>query len=256
MTGPGLVAAALAYVPRTVPLAPRDKRPVLSDWPNWKATAESVAAYWQAHPDANVGVRTGRGLVVLDVDPRAGGHDVLADLEHAHGELPPTVECETGGGGRHLYFRGPRDLRSFDLGAGLEVKAAGRQVVAPPSVHPSTGALYTWAEDRAPGDLPLAPMPAWIGAGRVQASERPQATPAREWAAMVRDGLAEGDRNHGLARLVGHLLARDVDARLVLELAQLVATRCRPPLDTAEVGRIVESIAGREVRKRRKAGRA
>lgn len=243
-----LLAAALAYVPRTIPLD--GKRPTIPDWPNWRATPETVREWWQRHPTANVGVRTGGALVVLDIDPRAGGDDVLADLEHEHGELPPTVQCRTGGGGRHLYYRGPRDLPSFDLGAGLEVKAAGRQVVAPPSVHPGTGAIYAWAPGQAPGDLPLAQLPAWVTAGRPERRERPSRTPTSEWVAIVAEGLADGQRNAGLARIVGHLLAKDVDAHLVAEVAHLVNARCRPPLPAREVDLVVASIAGREVRRR------
>lgn len=261
--------AALAYAPRSIPLYPPDefkagdqrngKAPsVGKGWQAWRATPDAIREHWQRRPDDNVGVRTGRGLVVLDIDPRAGGHDVLADLEHEHGELPATIEVATGGGGRHIYLHGPRDLPSFDLGAGVEVKAAGRQVVAPPSVHPDTAALYDWQDGRGPGQITRAPMPAWIAAGHTRTTGRRKPTPASEWVAIVRDGLAQspGDgipgRNNGLTRLVGHLLARDVDARLVAELAHLLNTaRCRPPLDTHEVDQIVTSLAGREVRKRR-----
>lgn len=247
-----LAAAALRYAPRTIPLQPRGKVPCVGNgWPTWQATPEAIRAHWAERPDCNVGVRTGRGLVVLDVDPRAGGHDLLGDLEHEHGELPITVACQTGGGGSHHYFTGPRDLPSFDLGAGLEVKAAGRQVVAPPSVHPTTGALYEWVDDRAPGQVALAELPTWIIASSPRnGRERPAPTPASEWVGLVRDGLGDGERNRGLTRLVGHLLARDVHVRLVAELAHLVNGRCRPPLDAAEVDNIVASIAGRELRRR------
>lgn len=257
-----LLAAALRYAPRSVPLHAPDapvpgagKAPSVGiGWPTWSATPEAIRAWWARHPRDNVGVRTGGGLVVLDVDPRACGDDVLADLEHEHGDLPATVECRTGGGGRHLYFRGPRDLASFDLGAGVEVKATGRQVVAPPSVHPQTGALYEWEAGHAPGDVALAQLPPWVSAGREERRERPSRTPTSEWVAIVRDGLTDGQRNQGLARLVGHLLAKDVDARLAAELAHVVNARGRPPLPTREVDQIVASICGREVRRRQTAG--
>ena len=51
------------------------------------------------------------------------------------------------------------------------------------------------------------------------------------------------------------MLARDVDARLVLEIAQLVNQRATPPLPEREVEHIVASIAGRELRKRTRAQR-
>lgn len=248
-----LLEAALAYCPLTVPL--EGKRPTLRDWPNWRATPETVRAHWQRTPRANVGIRTGASLVVVDIDPRAGGDDVLADLEHEHGTLPESVECRTGAGGRHVYLAGPHDLASFDLGAGLEIKAGGRQVVAPPSVHPETAALYEWLPGRAPGEIERALVPEWVLEQRPRAAERAgRRTPAHQWVALVSEGYAEGARNAGLAALIGHLLAKDVDAHLTAEIAHLVnAERFRPPLPAPEVDAVVRSIAGREVR-RRKAG--
>ncbi len=92
-----------------------------------------------------------------------------------------------------------------------------------------------------------------MSAGRQERRERPSRTPTSAWVALVRDGLTDGERNNGLARLVGHLLAKDVDARVAAELAHVVNERCCPPLPGGEVDAIVRSIAGREVR-RRKAG--
>ena len=50
-------------------------------------------------PDSNTGVATGRGLVVLDIDPRNGGDESLAELIEKYGPLPETVTVSTGGGG-------------------------------------------------------------------------------------------------------------------------------------------------------------
>src|SRR3954468_4151831 len=67
--------------------------------------ADQVATWWKACPSANVGVRTGEGLVVLDVDPRNGGASTLRELVARHGALPNTWTVHTGGGGMHFYFR-------------------------------------------------------------------------------------------------------------------------------------------------------
>jgi len=160
-SGRGLAAAALDYLPRTIPLAEGTKRPIHKDWAAWPATPETVACWWRQRPDSNIGIRTGGGLVVVDLDPRHDGDRSLAQLEHGHGPLPPTLTAATGGGGRHLYYRGPRDLRSFLLGDGLEVKSCGHQVVAPPSVHPETGRVYRWDGGRFDPAL-IAPLPAWV----------------------------------------------------------------------------------------------
>ena len=68
-----------------------------------------IKGWWESWPDANVGIVTGMnsGLIALDVDPRHGGDETLANLESHHGKLPTTVEALTGGGGRHLLFSIP-----------------------------------------------------------------------------------------------------------------------------------------------------
>jgi hypothetical protein len=96
----------------------------------------SLAEWWRRWPAANVGIATGArsGLLVLDVDPRHGGDDVLAALEAEHGRLPDTATVVTGGGGAHFYFAHPGgEIRSRNLAPGLELKADGAFVVAPPS---------------------------------------------------------------------------------------------------------------------------
>lgn len=174
-----LLEAALLYVPRTVPLRPNGKEPVPVGWPTWQAARETVEAWWRSHPQANVGVRTGQGLAVLDVDPRHGGTEGLAQLEAQHGALPADApEVVTGSGGRHIYFTAPRDLPSFDLAPGVEVKAAGCQVVAPPSVHPS-GRLYVWHPAR-PFQRRPPTLPAWIAGRSPVVVEREVSDQARE----------------------------------------------------------------------------
>ena len=143
--------------------------------------AEStVRRWWQRWPDANVGVVTGSvsGLVVVDVDPRHGGDATLADLEAREGRLPPTVEAFSGGGGLHLYLRHPgAAVPSGQLGPGLDVKADGGLVVAPPSRHPS-GHRYEWEPGASPDEVAPAPVPAWVvdrvraGASRLRAESR------------------------------------------------------------------------------------
>src|SRR5262249_33786593 len=123
--------AALAYAARSWPIIPlhgiRDgscacitpdctsvgKHPVGMLVPHGlkeRSTDEATIRRWWTHqPGANVGVVTGApsGLVVLDVDPRHGGDERLAELERQYGPLPRTIEAATGGAGRHLFFIHP-----------------------------------------------------------------------------------------------------------------------------------------------------
>jgi hypothetical protein len=123
---------------------------------------EIIWQWWQKWPDANLGVATGRGsgLVVLDVDPRNGGDVSFEELEHAlGGPLPDTPTVLTGGGGTHVYFRYP-DSAVPSVGSffpGLDVKADGGFVIAPPSNH-SSGTTYEWSP-WLPDAITLAPVP-------------------------------------------------------------------------------------------------
>lgn len=243
------LAAALDYLGRgwsVLPVEPRGKRPLIP-WRSFQSQAASrdaVTHWFQRSPDANVAIVTGHlsGLVVLDVDTYHGGADSLAALEEAHGALPVTLEALTGGGGRHLYFRhpGPPVMNRVGLKPGIDLRADGGCVVAPPSVHPS-GRRYAWVTGRAPGEVPLAALPHWL-LGAADSTRRGH-TPAH-WRSLVREGVEEGQRNASLASLSGHLLRRDVDPEVALEL--MLAwnrVRCRPPLDDAEVAGVVKSIA-------------
>lgn len=250
-------AAAHAYAARgwsVLPIEPRGKRPLVA-WTGLQrriADRAEIDAWFNQWPDANVGIVTGgiSRLVVVDVDAQHGGLASLAATEREHGALPPTVEAITGGGGRHLYFASSRAIHNrVGILPGIDLRAEGGCVVAPPSVHPS-GRRYAWAEGHAPDELPPARLPArFLDATRASA---PAGHDPAHWRRLVHDGVAEGERNATIASLTGHLLWRGVDPDVALEL--LLAwnrTRCRPPLADEEVARVVQSIARLHDRERR-----
>ena len=119
------------------------------------------------------------------------------------------------------------------------MRGDGGYIVAPPSLHPS-GRRYEWAPGRGPDEIELAPFPRWLTAplhgARVGRS-------LLDWRQLVREGVAQGQRNSTIASLTGHLLWHNVDPSVALEL--MLAwnrMRCRPPLDDAEVADVVASI--------------
>ncbi len=248
---PSIRDAALAYVRRgwsVVPLLPRDKPPLIR-WEEHQrriASGAEARAWFRRWPRANVGIVTGKvsGLAVLDCDPRHGAIGSLAALERAHGALPLTLEAVTGGGGRHIYFALPRAwLRNrVGLAPGLDLRAEGGLVVAPPSLHPS-GRRYRWRAGRDPGATPPAPMPGWL-VELARADVPRRGHPLAYWRELVKQGVAEGARNSTLASFAGHLLWHGVDPEVALELLLCWnRLRCRPPLDDDEVARTVASIA-------------
>ena len=254
--------AALDYLARgwsVVPVQPRGKRPLVR-WTPYQdeiPTRHEIGQWFGHWPDANVAIVTGAisGLVVLDVDASHGGDASLAELERAFGPLEPTLECLTGGGGRHLYFRHPGGEIGNRVGfrQGLDLRGDGGVVVAPPSIHPS-GRAYRWREGSGPQDLPPAPMPHWLRQLVCVGAEQPGHPPAH-WRALVRAGVAQGARNATIASLSGHLLWRGVDPDVVLELMlSWNRQRCTPPLPDDEVATVVASVVRTRERTARAAG--
>ncbi|MGO9569025.1 MAG: bifunctional DNA primase/polymerase [Desulfomonilaceae bacterium] len=142
-----------------------DKRDLLHGYLNATTNPEQIRTWWDRWPLANIGIATGRksGLIVIDVDPRKGGDESYGSLKETHG-LPVTVTALTGGGGWHDYLR-PENGIGFtcktDMWPGIDIKADGGYVVAPPSNHIS-GHTYQWEDAYHPNDLEIAAVPVWM----------------------------------------------------------------------------------------------
>jgi hypothetical protein len=236
-----------------IPIRSGDKRPLIR-WEEFqyrRPRVEEVQAWFSGWPEAGIGIVTGcvSGLVVLDIDFQHGGEASLERLERGHGRLPATVECRSGGGGRHLYFAHPGGLLRNKVGfaPGVDVRGDGGYVVAPPSRHAS-GVRYAWVGDRRPGMVDLAPLPNWVLRPVIEQPGR-LGHPIAHWRRLVREGVREGDRNNTIASLAGHLLRHRVDAPVVMEvLLCWNRVRCQPPLADEEVVSVVESITRRHAR--------
>lgn len=199
---------------------------------------DQIAAWWMEWPDANVGIVLGRvsGLVVIDVDERAGGLTALADLA---GLIPETLSARTGAG-MHWYFRTPEyPVRTRQLAPGIELRGEGSYVVAPPSRHAS-GQHYTWLSTAVLAELPqelAAPARATTGNGRTAIE------PGGHWVAeALVTPIGEGQRNIQLTRIAGYL--RNVlPFPITLELMrQWNARCCQPPLPASELERTVRGL--------------
>ena len=95
-----LEAAARSYATRgwpVFPLEPNSKIPYKGSRGFKDATTDEnrVTDWWTQFPASNIGVSTGKKLVVLDVDPRHGGDDSLRSLEQQYGPLPETLRTMT-----------------------------------------------------------------------------------------------------------------------------------------------------------------
>lgn len=232
---------------RVFPLLPKSKAP-LTTRGFYDATVDprQLDEWWLMNPNAGVGIATGMvsKLVVVDIDPRNGGHESLQFLEEKYGTLPKTVESRTGGGGRHLFFY--LDLKSVFPGAkpwsGIDVKADGGYICAPWSVHPS-GLVYHWRDDCDPS-TPLAHLPDWLLGALQDRKDKAVSAVSTATSTTTETVIPEGGRDDALTSLAGTMQRRGMAYESILRaiLAENEA-RCRPPLPEPDVLRIVQSVS-------------
>lgn len=232
------LAAALDAARRGWPvhvLVPRTKRPALTEWQHRATTdEEDIRAWWAANPKANVGAVVPEDRVVIDVDPRNGGDATLAALCEQHGALPRTLTHDTGGGGQHYVFElNGRPVPGGDgkLGPGIDIKAAGSNVVLPGSVHPDTSKRYTIQID-----APVAPVPEWLpdlAAG--QANPGQPAARKASLAELRANPPTEGMRDDWLAQCAGHIARTTQDEDEFLRQVAELDALCDPPQGKAAV---------------------
>lgn len=221
------------------------KHPRNAGWQSggWVRDSATLARLVADRPSWNWGAVTGpaSGVWVLDVDPDNGGLETLGDLLEPAGfklDLPyawavgalDTRIHRTGSGGLHLIFEigadgwAPERNSAGRLGPGLDVRAAGGQIVLPGSV--SGKGAYSVVLDRAPAECPaalraeierrLAPVPrespvpprAEGGASLVAVSERGQAYAAKVLAEECAelDAAPVGTRNDTAYRTACRLI--------------------------------------------------
>jgi hypothetical protein len=144
----------------------------------------------------NIGIVPAADVIVLDIDPRNGADQSLAQLEQAHGPMPGTLAAHTGGGGTHLWWRTDGQATGWksSIGPGLDIKTAGGLLVAAPSRHANGGRRYGW---RKAGSTTPSPAPTWL----VHAARTEQHTTA----AVQRNGRTGSANPIGLAGFVASL---------------------------------------------------
>jgi hypothetical protein len=220
-----------------------------------------VIKHWFGYvvPDANLGVACDR-LVVLDIDPRHDGDQTLAALEHECA-LPQTWRTLTGGGGEHIIFSCPDgvSIKNYSpttgsippLGPGIDIRARGGYIVAPPSRH-INGRRYEFSVDHHPQDTPLAPLPEWL-AERLVARHAADSVgngdgivapiPGNEWTALTSQPIAEY-RDQAALKICGHLFRHNCDYDLVRGMLHAWNSAwCKPPLGYHELDKLIDRVA-------------
>jgi hypothetical protein len=113
-----------------------------------------------ADDNLNIGVLTGHGHVVLDIDGTEGCHSIKGL------PMPDTPIVLTGADGDeshfHAHFRTNERLRTkIRPLPGIDILGEDWQVLMPESTHPS-GHRYRFAPSRALADIDMANVPSWM----------------------------------------------------------------------------------------------
>lgn len=115
---------------------------------------DQIRDWWQRWPDANVGLATGTGLDVCDMDTGAGLAAVLNVLD----VVKPAAPLVRTGNGWHIWYASTGLPSRIGLLPGVDWRGTGGMVVAPPSRHAS-GASYRFQQPWDRRQLPACPEP-------------------------------------------------------------------------------------------------
>ena len=203
---------------------------------------DQIERWWTKNPTASIGIATGvaySGLLILDVDGQ-DGLDALARLEAEYGKLPVTRTVKTGDGW-HFYFHlsVPVPCTRGKIGPGLDIKADGGYVVAPPSRH-ENGTQYETTRDTREADCAEWLLDLAIAASRRHSGTAPVESDDTE---PDKGTIGEGGRNDWLFREGSSLCGRgELPDRIRRALHALNEALCDPPLPEDEVDTIVKKV--------------
>jgi Bifunctional DNA primase/polymerase, N-terminal/Primase C terminal 1 (PriCT-1) len=238
-----LPEAAIAYAEAgltVLPLRPGRKEPcgslVRHGVKEATTDPERIEQWWKRQPTANIGIRTGGGLVVVDVDPRNGGK--------LDPDWPDTLTASTASGGWHLYYAVSGAVKTSQgaMAQGVDVKADGGYVVAPPSVRGDD----QWMWERV---VPMTVVSATVLQGKRRGETETRAERSKQrgnWTPFVPlDVIPEGQRHLELTRWAGWLRGRGYGAVEIEEILSAVnSTACNPSLPEDELDGIVGWAGG------------
>jgi Bifunctional DNA primase/polymerase, N-terminal len=179
---------------RVLPTDQEKKKPLEGGWQRRATTdPERVAEWWAKYPEANPGVATGRGLLVVDADTQEA---VSRLRELGIPEETPTVK--TPRGGLHFYLRRNAPTRT-DFLTNVELRGRGGLAVGAGSRRGER--VYEWAV--APWEADEAPIP-----GELERLIREIEKKAKKDKRSAGQIVTEGGRNHYLTQAVGRCSAQ------------------------------------------------
>jgi len=226
-----------------VPVQPKSKMPLISwaEFQTRKPTDQELQT-WFLNTENNVAVVTGRasGIVVIDCEK---------DCNKTGIEFPETLSADSGGGGKHYFFKYPADVEVKTrqrIKEKMDLLADVALCTISPSIHPS-GTAYKW--NLTSKGWFLAELPKWV----LEESEKISAA-EKDWEKIMA-GSPDGYRGTDAASVIGKLLTHFPEKDwngAAWNLFLSWGKSCDPPLEFQRLKTTYESIAKRELAKREK----
>ncbi|MBT4702794.1 MAG: bifunctional DNA primase/polymerase, partial [Rhodospirillaceae bacterium] len=105
----------------------------------WQKEAKPDATHWVSGLNFNIGLATGMGVIVIDIDMKRGvdGEANWRAMCKKFGIKESPFQVKTPSGGRHLYYLAPKGVTlgnsTSKIANGVDVRGLGGYVVAPGS---------------------------------------------------------------------------------------------------------------------------
>lgn len=206
---------------------------------SWKESAtndlDTITKWWSV--PFNIGLVTGNGLLVIDVDCK-NGHDGYGSLKKYGNNLPTTMKVETPSGGIHLYYYVNREIRNAtDLYDGIDIRCDGGFVLAPPSI-------YKDGYYKAANEFPISDADEnvynFIENGRKLKNKQKNKNNTDT------NQIYVGARNDTIFKLACSLQSKGLSDKAILEAMKAEnQEKCNPPLNDKEINQIYSSVVER-----------
>ncbi len=227
-----------------------NKRPLLPTWKKYQTEAaddEQLSNWWEKHPEANIGIVTGKisGITVIDLDVDEKG-EVRTPIE----TFPPTFTVRTGNGGYHLYYKYQQGLtvsaNAYPQFPGVDIRNDGGFVVGPYSEtsykDEKTGKKKGGKYEVIKNISPVAFPEKLFGGKKLKGS------------VSSKLGVSKGGRNDTITSFIGQLLQAEQNPERweteVWPAVQRANKTYAPPLGERELRTSFESICKKETERR------
>ena len=240
---------ALAYYDdgyNVVPLQRSNKKPpsFLKGWEQYKESRPSrdlVESWFKDRDNLVVALVCGK-FVVVDADsPEA--------MDWVEKNLPACPFKVITGKGMHYYYNNPENYTTFatrrtnttPIERLIDIRGVGGLIIAPFNRH-ANGQVYK------PVTIPdwkihdHTDLPDFTEKEYLQITGIPKIESSQQTAPFSLDGVMEGSRNDGAARIAGYLISKNVNLEFVRVFLQNWNKNNNPPLPQQEVDSVVDNV--------------